>query len=346
MRTRAYTVLHVLISLLFAAGLGLTILSYVKACTNSCVEVHHYKYFGLDFELLGLAFFIVAGLLHVFSIMVPSLGYIVGLMLAAAVGSEINFILIQKYVIGHYCPLCLTIAAVIGLISLLYATMFFYRFFFLDKPITWGKVMKAIIKTAGIILAAFIAYGVAFAGVAKPETSFAEGVNSEVPYFGNPDSQVEVYIFTDWFCPPCRRTEPKISPYYNRMKAKARVYFIDFPVNPETRNYIPYNLSFMLKNKDQYLNVRKALHDLSETNKTPSPEDVNQAVEEYGITYTPLNFSDIAEGIKFQEGVAETFKIRYAPTVVVANRKNLTAKKLTGTSITGDNILKAIDKVK
>ncbi len=149
----AYRVLNFWIILVFIVGLAMTTLSWMNVCRAACGEVHLYKYFGYDFEILGFVFFIGAGLLHALSLKFTWLGYIVGLMLAAAVGSEVNFILIQKYVIGQWCLLCLTIAAIIGVLALLYLTKFFYWVFFLNQSVTWGKVMKGFIKTTGIILA-------------------------------------------------------------------------------------------------------------------------------------------------------------------------------------------------
>ena len=108
-------------------------------------------------------------------------------------------------------------------------------------------------------------------------------------------------------------------------------------------NYIPYNLSFMLNDKKQYFKIRKALTKLAKESKTPTPEQVQKAVQPYGVTYVPLNFADVNEGIKFQEGIVKTFKVKQTPTVVVANRKKLKAKKLTGSSITAKNIMRAID---
>ena len=46
--------------------------------------------------------------------------------------------------------------------------------------------------------------------VTKYEPSFAESLGNETPFFGNPNSKVEVYIFTDWFCPACAKSEAKI----------------------------------------------------------------------------------------------------------------------------------------
>jgi len=332
-----------LIALLLFVGLGLTIMSWLQICTEACAQVHFYKYFGFDFEVLGLVFFVSAIILHLFSAKVNWLGYIVGLMVAGGIGSEINFIFVQNYVIGMWCPVCLAIAAVIGGIGALIVLRFLYRFLILDEPITRGKSMKAFAKIFGSGFVVIVAYIVSFYGVFKPEASFAQGVDGDVPYFGNESSPVEVYFITDWFCPACKRIEPELNSIYPRIMAKARLFFIDYPIHPESMNYIPYNLSFMLNDKKQYFKIRKALAKLAKETKTPTPEQVQKAVQPFGVTYKPLNFADINEGIKFQEGIVKTFKVKQTPTIVVANRQKLKAKKLTGGSLSPKNIMRAID---
>ena len=100
-----------------------------------------------------------------------------------------------------------------------------------------------------------VAYVISFYGVFKPEESFAAGLDGDVPYFGNENSPVEVYYITDWFCPACKQIEPELEPYYPKMMTKARLFFVDYPIHPETMNYIPYNLSFMLNDKKQYFKI-------------------------------------------------------------------------------------------
>ncbi len=338
--------IHILITLFMILGLGMTIVSWMQICSEACVDVHQYKYFGFDFEFLGFVFFAIAIPLHIISRTIGWLSYLVSLMVAGAVGSEINFILVQYFVIGQWCPICMTIAALIGVIALLVIYRFLFRFIVLDQPITWGKSMKALGKIVGGGAVVAISYVIALVGVFKPETSFADGVGGNKPYFGNENSSVEVYYISDWFCPACVETEPELAPYFPRIMAKSRLYFIDYPIHPETMNYVPYNLSFMINDKQQYFKVRKAMKRLAKKTKTPTSQQVEEAVKAYGVTYQPMNFSDINDGIKFQEGIVKTFKVNQTPTVVVANREKLKAKKLTGANLTPERIMKAIDDMK
>lgn len=333
-------ILYWLIGVLFIAALVMTTLSWMQVCTEACEQVHFYKFFGWDFELFGFLFLIPATIFHFLSRGIPWFEYLVGLMIAGALGAELNFIFVQKYVIGQWCPLCLTLASIIAAMGLL----IFWRFLI---NVNRGNVMKSIGKLLGSVAIFWIGFVVSFFAVFKPEPSFADGLDGEdVPYFGNQNSPVEVYYITDWFCPACLKADKKLSPYFSRIMAKSRLFFIDYPIHPETMNYVPYNLSFMLNNKKQYFKIRNALHKLTKKTKTPTPQEVQDAVKIYDVTYVPLNFSDVNEGIKFQEGIIKTFKVKQTPTVVIANRKKLKAKKLTGTNITIDKIMKAIDDMK
>lgn len=326
------------VAFLLLVGLGLTILSHAKICSSACAAVHQYKFMGFEFELLGFIFFSSALLLHLFN-----LKFLTAALVAGALGAELNFIGVQKYLVEGWCPLCLTIAGIVGLIALLLMGRFFYDL----VPITKEKIMKGILKT--ILMGAFFVLGfaVAFYAVFKPQDVYAEEIgNNMAPYFGKADSPVEVYIISDWFCKACIEKEPQLEKLYPEIMKDARLYFIDYAVHPQTTNFIPYNLSFILQNKKDYFNVRKALHELAHKTKSPTQAEVEEAVKAYGVTYTPLNFSDINEGMKFMEGVTKTFKIKATPTVVVANQKALKARKFKGSAITADNIKEAINEMK
>ena len=92
-------------------ALGLTVISWMRLCSQTCAEGHSYRIFGLSFEFVGMIFFPLLCLLHVLSRKYPALVHVTGWALCAALGSEIIFIYIQKYRIGSWCPVCLSIAA-------------------------------------------------------------------------------------------------------------------------------------------------------------------------------------------------------------------------------------------
>ncbi len=330
------------VQLLLFVGLLLTIVSNLGLCTSACTQVHQYKFFGFNFELLGVFFFVPLLLLHLLFHQNPLFQLFFACAVAGAVGAEINFILVQKYIIGAWCPICLSIASTIGAIALLQYIRFTYGSIYLDSSTQGQKMLKSLSKFSLTSLCLVVGFMISFVAVFKPERSFAEGVDDEVPYFGNAASPVEVFIITDWFCPACKEAEPILDPLYPRIMKESRLYFIDYPVHPESLNFVPYDLSFMIREKQKYLKLRKALARLAKKTKEPTAKQVEDAIKLYKVDYKPLNFADVNEGMKFMEGIIKTFKVKATPTVVVANRKKLNAKKLTGKDINKENIMQAI----
>lgn len=182
----------------------------------------------------------------------------------------------------------------------------------------------------GAVLAAVMIAGayVSFLGLGNPATTHA----AELPLaLGKADSNIEVYVFTDWFCPACRKAEPEMAKAYPDIEKRAQLFFIDMPVHPASMNFVPYNLSFLVRDKAKYLQIRKALVKLAERTKEPTPEDVQKAVAPLGVVYRPLNYADVSAGMRYFRSVVEAFHIRGTPAMVVYNRKTNTTRVLNGT---------------
>jgi hypothetical protein len=64
-----------------------------------------------------------------------------------------------------------------------------------------------------------------------------------------------------------------------------------------------------------------------------------------GVTYEPLDFADVESGLRFFQGISKVFEVNSTPTVVVANRKQIKAKKLSGSDINKETILKTIHEM-
>ncbi len=326
---------------LLAAGLALTFLSLSEICSQECAEVHNYKLYGSKFEYFGLLFFASGLILHFASRFSPYFPLLLALAVSASVGSEIYFILFQKYVIGTWCPVCLTIAATVGILAL----VMLFEYALSIKNEKQRNVMYNLFRGSLSIGAVALGFLIAFIGIAKPEKSFAEGVNETDPVFGNKNSNVEVYIVTDWFCPACKRADPAIEEAMPDLFKSARVFFIDKIIHQESMNYLPYNLSFMINNKKQYVQIRKALIALTDKTKEPTLEDIQNAIKPLGVTYKQLNYSDINSGMRFFEGIVKHFEIHQTPTVVVANRRTMKAKKIIGKDINKENLLESIKEM-
>lgn len=325
----------------------MSVVSYAGVCSEACGDTHNWRCFGCQFELIGLLFFPLLAIIYAASHRSRFASVIASWMVAGALGSELWLIYVQKYKIGHWCPVCLSIAACIGIAATAMAVSYLLELNTTLKTGHKGSVMKSLwtgISSLTIVAAGFF---LAFTGVAKfnplqaQEASVANAV-----IFGNQTSPIEVYIVTDWLCPACRSVEPvlvKMSP--NIMKV-AKLVFVDYPIHPESENFIPFNLSFMIHNKDNYLALRDALLAIAVKTSEPTEEEVRKAALQLGVHYQPLNYADVSIGIKYFKHLANQFDVHSTPTVVIINKSTSKGKKLSGTKeITEGNILGAITEL-
>lgn len=335
-------------SIAILAALVLSIISWLEICTIECTEVHFYRYFGMKFEYIGLLFFLPLLIIHVISRWYPAFSTYAGLMLCGAVGNEAYFILVQKYQIGSWCPVCLSIATCVGIAALCYAIKF------LNEMITYyqegqrREFMKTIWKGFAGTSIMVLGFLLAILGIARfDQIAAAENTIKENLFFGDKSSPIEVYIFTDWACPACRSIETVLETSAPEIMKKAKLTFVDFAIHTETLNYSPYNVSFMIKNKGEYFRLREALTKLSINTPTPTDDQIEKLAEKLGIKYVQLNFSDISLSQKYFKQLATQFSVDRTPTIIIINTKTKKGKKLIGAAdITEPKIMNAIDSLK
>jgi len=337
--------LFLITALALLVGLGLTIISILGLCTQACAVGHHYRLFGFHFETIGLTFFSSALLLHLFSRFYPPLRKLVILMVASAIGAEVIFILVQKLAIGAWCPVCLIIAGCIAVAALALTWEYITGFRYAIQHNLRGKVMNYIRQSFSPIIAIFVGFLLTFVGISKQtEAQVAEATLKHRLIFGNANSHMEVYIFTDWQCPVCRQLEPMLDQVVPLITQRAKLIFVDLPIHPETLNFVPYNLSFILNNKKHYLELRRALTAISIQTKTPTDEQVERAAQALDIHYQQLQYAEVAAAIKYYKSLGKQFNVKATPTVLVLNTKSKKGKKLVGLSqITQETILGAMD---
>lgn len=336
-------IIYWVILLSIFSGFALSIVSWEKICSQACSEGHNYRLYRQPFEFFGFAYFITLGIIHIFSRKYSLLLPFMAILLVSGLASETVFIYLQKYKIGKWCPVCLAIAATIGIAFIAFITGYFYKLKSYED-----QIMKHL-ANAGIGTFVFIAsFFFVFFGVEKHNPLLAqENTIKENIVFGNHKSPVEVYVFTDWACPACRSLEPALEKMSSEIMKKAKLTFVDFAVHTETLNYTPYNLSFMVYNKDKYFKLRNALSDLSEKTGTPTDQQIEKLAISVGTRYRQLNYSDVALGIKYYKHLIDQLNIEGTPTIAVINRDTKKGKKLAGTTeISEENVLKAIDTLK
>ena len=321
--------------------MALSVFLAVGLCTEACKATYEWTIFGMKFPLLGIGFFVLCLLLFrlrdrpVFRGLFPA-------VIAGAWGAEITFLYVQHSIIKRWCPMCLAVAFCVCVVGIARSIGYFTG---MGKHIESGRGAMARHLSRGVLLAAAMIAGayVSFLGLANPATLHAETLPIAL---GKQDSEVEVYVFTDWFCPACRQADPDLEKAYPNIMERAKLLFIDRPIHVESMNYSPYNLSFLVREKAKYLEIRKALHLLAMRTKEPTPADVQKAVDPLGVTYRPLNYADVNAGVQYFQSVAQSFRVEGTPAVVVYNRKNRNTRLLFGVQeLSYANILMAVSGV-
>jgi protein-disulfide isomerase len=324
-----------------AMALLLSLSLAVGLCTDACKATYEWTIFGMKFPFFGIGFFAFCLLLFHFRDRSVVRGLFPA-VIAAAWGAEFTFLYVQHSLIKKWCPFCLAVALCVWLAGIALAADHFYDR--KKKPGSGrGVTMRSLSR--GIILAVLMAAGsyVAYVGLGNPTSSHAESLPVAL---GKIDSDVEVFVFTDWFCPACRKAEPEMERAYPNIMSRAKLVFVDMPIHAESMNFIPYNLSFLVREKGRYLEIRKALHRLAQRTKEPTPEDVQKAVAPLGVTYRPLNYADVNAGVQYFQSVAKVFEINSTPTMVIYNRKTNSTKVLKGVGdLSYPNILMAVSGV-
>lgn len=336
--------LYWLSTLLLLAGLTLTFMSWFGICTTACAEGHNYRLFGFTFEVVGVAFFTTTVVIHLLSYKKRALATLSTLLIASGLGAEGWFLYVQKFLIGSLCPLCVTIALTLAATAIVYGLMYGKEWF---ETIKRGEIMKTVKVAFPSMAALVIGFTLALLGTTKinPMEAAQQSLKESVA-FGNAESPIEVYLFTDWFCPACRAVEPNFEKMIPSIESKAKLFFIDAAMNPESLNFTPYNLSFMIHDKKQYLALRKALLNVAATTKTPTDSDIRKAIAPLGVQMQELNFSDVTLGAKLFKKLARQFDVHATPTVVIVNVNTRKGKKLSGTTeITPANIEQAIQSL-
>ncbi len=332
-----------IISLALAFVCVLSFLSLIEFCVEHCSSNQDYRLFGIHFAWVGLVFFPALFIFHLLSLRVPLFILLTGWGIASALGAELMFIGIQYYQIGHWCPLCMSIAAALGIAGAVYITGFIKNI--INNQ---GEIMNKIRQAFATFSIVILGFLIALIGVSKvnPAEAAAAEMKDKLA-FGKVGSPIEVYFVTDWYCKACRRVDPLIEKIYPDLRKEAAIFFIDYPIHKNSTNYVPFNISFLVNNKPQYFNARNLLLDLASKNDAPTDKDVEAAVKKYNIQFRELPYLEVKNGMDYFEKIVDKFQLSSTPILIVTNTKTNKVIKLDGlTEITEERIKKALEDVK
>ncbi|MBA2726756.1 MAG: thioredoxin domain-containing protein [Parachlamydiaceae bacterium] len=329
------------------AGIVLSILAWMNICSETCAAGHKYRLYGIAFEPIGVLFFCITLLTFIFSRFYSELRILGSAMVFGALGAEVTFTYAQKAVIGHWCPICLSIASTVLIVVLLLIIGYIQNLYVSLTQNDKGGTMKSYFKAFGAIV--MITAGFLFSHMGFAKFNQLHAVETELKDklgFGGKDTKLEVFIFTDWKCPSCRKIEPALESALPKIMEKAKVIFVDLPIHDESLNFTPFNLSFMINNKKEYFKLRNMLEKISLKTDTPTEEEVTEGAKKLGVTYKQLNYADVASGIKYFDHLATQFDLAKTPAIVIVNSSNKKGKKLFGSEISEKAILNTLDTLK
>jgi len=140
-----------------------------------------------------------------------------------------------------------------------------------------------------------------------------------MPAFGM--GAVEVRLYTDYFCDPCRAEEPEVMALLTELTGKniIRVIFVDTPVHPETVMYVGYFLAALNARGDftQAVAARSALFEAA-GKKIVKKEALEAFLNAKGLKMRP---ADTAPAFKFFTGYLKEDRINSTPTCVIIGPK-------------------------
>ncbi len=265
-----------------------------------------------------------------------------------AFGAESHFIEIQRYQIKHWCPVCLSIAACVGLAATCIFVPYVKELIYAIQKHNKDAIMDHLKSASTFVLFVFIGFLIAFFGTTKIDAAEVaiEEIKNKIA-FGSHGSPIEMYIVTDWFCSSCNKLEPVIEKIVAKVYPKAAIYFIDYSIHKNSLNFVPYNISFMINSKNQYFLARRALAELGGKNENPTDEDVAAVAQKYQIPFRELPYKDIKAGMDYFDKIVSKYDLDSTPTVLIVNTKNNKVVKMEGRDeISEEKIIKAIDSMK
>lgn len=144
----------------------------------------------------------------------------------------------------------------------------------------------------------------------------AAGETPEVFSFGS--GATEVFIFTDYFCPPCQAVEPYLETALTALvQAGAKVTFVDKPLDSRTPLYSRYFLyaANAAESFAELLRIRRTIFDIARTRAVESESELLRLLKESGIR---LKLFDVQPVFAKWQDLIERFEVRSTPTCIVA----------------------------
>ncbi len=173
---------------------------------------------------------------------------------------------------------------------------------------------RAVFST--VFLSLCLVLGTASLGQGNPPGT-PSGPRAETPFPAFGAGSVHLRLYTDYFCPPCRRLEPRVEPILQDLVRKnaATVIFVDMPFSQASILYAQYFLyAWQGRNFPHALRVRTALFKAAEAGTALDKEQLEALLAAQGIASRPCDPAPVFR--RYNDLVTED-QIRATPTCVI-----------------------------
>ena len=152
--------MSILLWLAVSTGLAVSIFTLIdELClATACTDAASFTFFGVGMGWLGIAYFSFILLMLWLRHKVSLLNWAVTATVFSGIGSEFRLLWIQKYVIGGWCPLCVTICGALFLAAMI---LLFEKVQEARSGEGWGKEFFGWLGFVAVMVATGLAIAVA-----------------------------------------------------------------------------------------------------------------------------------------------------------------------------------------
>ncbi|HNZ65319.1 MAG TPA: thioredoxin domain-containing protein [Smithella sp.] len=303
---------HIITIALALIGIGL--MAYYDYCDTACSYLQG-DILGMDLKWVGITYMSAIILFAAFKQM-----SFVRALLAAGLGVEVYlyYFQIENDV---YCPFCLAFSVMLILSFLInYEVPSAWRE---NRRRIWlyflGEVSFPMFRLYKLPLLLFSIAGyltilLTFSGSVTP--AFGQINENAVPSIGK--GHYEIIMFTDYFCPPCRRIDTKAEPLLKELLAtgKVKITFVDVPFAQATPVYAKYYLyaANADASADNIFNVRNLFFEAAQGRHIQEEIGLLAFIKEKNIKLKPLDEKSV---FPILTAIAKDNKVRATPTCVI-----------------------------
>jgi uncharacterized membrane protein/protein-disulfide isomerase len=185
------------------------------------------------------------------------------LLIGAAAGSAVWFIIVQKWFIRAFCPYCTTthiIGLLLAVLVLWQALKTEDRGRRTEDGAAFGSRVSGFLRISGFGFRIWITWGTGFAlagvlaaaQVAFPPRNVYQGGESQteapavdlraVPHVGPPDATYVITLLFDYKCPHCQELSFMLDEVVRRYSGKLAFVLCPTPLNTQCNSYVPRDI--------------------------------------------------------------------------------------------------------